>query len=124
MGVSGQHHAPAALYPGKGPLVPIVQEARRLRYFDLIAAIAGNVFSHRYVVPKVVTPRWPVVRVPSVLFYIHPKFRKRQIFKFDLERCITGKFHQRFLGFYRKVTYFLTDCVCKWISHPFMLLKG
>jgi hypothetical protein len=28
MGVSGQHHAPAALYPwGKGPPVPIVQEA-------------------------------------------------------------------------------------------------
>jgi hypothetical protein len=27
MGVSGQHHAPAALYPGKGPTVPIVQEA-------------------------------------------------------------------------------------------------
>jgi hypothetical protein len=27
MGVSGQHHAPAALYPqGKGPPVPIVQE--------------------------------------------------------------------------------------------------
>jgi hypothetical protein len=29
MGVSGQRHAPAALLPpGKGPLVPIVQEAR------------------------------------------------------------------------------------------------
>jgi hypothetical protein len=28
-GVSGQHHAPAELYPpGKGPPVPIVQEAR------------------------------------------------------------------------------------------------
>jgi hypothetical protein len=28
MGVSGQHHAPAALLPlGKGPPVPIVQEA-------------------------------------------------------------------------------------------------
>jgi hypothetical protein len=28
MGVSGQRHAPAALLPpGKGPLVPIVQEA-------------------------------------------------------------------------------------------------
>jgi hypothetical protein len=27
MGVSGQHHAPAALPPGKGPPVPIVQEA-------------------------------------------------------------------------------------------------
>jgi hypothetical protein len=28
MGVSGQHHAPAALYPrGKDPPVPIVQEA-------------------------------------------------------------------------------------------------
>jgi hypothetical protein len=28
MGVSGQHHAPAALYPpGKGPPVPTVQEA-------------------------------------------------------------------------------------------------
>jgi hypothetical protein len=28
MGVSGQRHAPAALYPpGKGPQVPIVQEA-------------------------------------------------------------------------------------------------
>jgi hypothetical protein len=28
MGVSGQHHAQAALYPrGKGPPVPIVQEA-------------------------------------------------------------------------------------------------
>jgi hypothetical protein len=28
MGVSGQHHAPAALYPpGKGPPAPIVQEA-------------------------------------------------------------------------------------------------
>jgi hypothetical protein len=28
MGVSGQHHAPAVLYPpGKGPPVPIVQEA-------------------------------------------------------------------------------------------------
>jgi hypothetical protein len=28
MGVSGQRHAPAALYPqGKGPPVPIVQEA-------------------------------------------------------------------------------------------------
>jgi hypothetical protein len=27
MGVSGQRHASAALYPGKGPPVPIVQEA-------------------------------------------------------------------------------------------------
>jgi hypothetical protein len=27
MGVSGQLHAPASLYPGKGPPVPIVQEA-------------------------------------------------------------------------------------------------
>jgi hypothetical protein len=27
MGVSGQHHAPAALYPGKEPPVPILQEA-------------------------------------------------------------------------------------------------
>jgi hypothetical protein len=27
MGVSGQLHAPAALYPGKGPPVPIGQEA-------------------------------------------------------------------------------------------------
>jgi hypothetical protein len=28
MGVSGQHHTPTALYPrGKGPPVPIVQEA-------------------------------------------------------------------------------------------------
>jgi hypothetical protein len=26
-GVGGQRHAPAALYPGKGPTVPIVQEA-------------------------------------------------------------------------------------------------
>jgi hypothetical protein len=26
-GVSGQRHAPAALYSGNGPLVPIVQEA-------------------------------------------------------------------------------------------------
>jgi hypothetical protein len=27
MGVSGQHHAQAELYPGKGPPVPIIQEA-------------------------------------------------------------------------------------------------
>jgi hypothetical protein len=27
MGVSGQHHAPAALYPAEGPPVPIGQEA-------------------------------------------------------------------------------------------------
>jgi hypothetical protein len=27
MGVTGQRHAPAALCPGKGPPVPIVQEA-------------------------------------------------------------------------------------------------
>jgi hypothetical protein len=27
MGVGGQRHAPAALYPGKGPPVPIGQEA-------------------------------------------------------------------------------------------------
>jgi hypothetical protein len=27
MGVSGQRHAPAALYPGKGPPIPIEEEA-------------------------------------------------------------------------------------------------
>jgi hypothetical protein len=27
MGVSGQRHAPALLYPGEGPPVPTVQEA-------------------------------------------------------------------------------------------------
>jgi hypothetical protein len=27
MGVSGQHHVPATLYPGNGPVVPIGQKA-------------------------------------------------------------------------------------------------
>jgi hypothetical protein len=50
MGVSGQHHAPAALYPpGKGPPVPIVQEAgwapepvRTQRLEEKSFAPAGN----------------------------------------------------------------------------------
>jgi hypothetical protein len=37
MGVSGQHHALAALYPhGKGPPVPIVQEAGLLIWYHML----------------------------------------------------------------------------------------
>jgi hypothetical protein len=31
------------------------------------------------------------VRVPSVLFYINPKFRKKQSCKLDLERCTVSQ---------------------------------
>lgn len=41
---------------------------------------------------------------PQVFFsYLNPKFMKRQSFKLGLERYITSVFHQRFLGFCRKV---------------------
>jgi hypothetical protein len=84
-------------------------------YLTLIAFVAENVFAHRYVIWKISS---------KCFFHVNPKFMKRWSFKLDLERCVTGKFHQRCLGFYRKATYVLTDCECKWVLHPFMFFKS
>jgi hypothetical protein len=46
-------------------------------------------------------------QVPSV--YISRKFRNGQNFRLHPDRCLTGMFHHSFLGFYRKLTYFVSS---------------
>jgi hypothetical protein len=79
---------------------------RRILYCDLIVVIAENVFfSYRYVITKSSNNSVATCESSKCFFYINPKFRKRQSFKLDREKYVTGNFHQRFLGFHRKVTF-------------------
>jgi hypothetical protein len=113
MGVSDQHHAPAALYPrGKDPRYPLDKRLGGVAVLQFNCCHCWKCVFIQICRSKCSNTSVASCESSSVLFYINPKFRKRQIFKLDLEICITGKFYQRFLGFYEKVTYFLTDCDC------------